>query len=158
MPTSIFKIFRPDEQKLKFLAQQLMDGYLNLSDERRNWKTIDFLIKYHFHPETKNIFYEAGDFGAILGFVDIIPGHKCKLSMKVWDKKPWGKKSVREARELIKTTMKKFRLKRLEAETPDERVVKMAKMVGFEIEGTKVLNFRWNGEFFPTYIMSIINE
>ena len=155
-PALMFKVFVPTEEKLNFLGKVLMDGYLNLSDEKRNQEAIEFILKYRFNSEMKNEFYEVGDFGAIIGFIDIIPGHKGRLIMKFWDRKIWGKRFVRETRKLIKATMKQFGLKRLEADTPDERVKQMAEIAGFKLEGTKLLDFRWNGEFFPTYILSII--
>jgi len=155
---SMFKLFKPTEEKLNFLGHQMMDGYLNLPDEKRNQEAIEFIIKYRFLPEMKNnVFYEIGNFGAIIGFIDIIPSHKCRLVMKFWNRKIWSKRLVREVRELIKATMKQHGLKRLEADTPDERVKRMAEMAGFELEGTKLLDFRWDGEFFPTYILSIID-
>lgn len=156
-PLSMLKIFRPSKQKLRFLAQQLMDGYLNLSDEKRNLEKIESIIGYYFYSGINSLYYEVGNFGALFGFADIIPGHKCEVFLKFWDKEVWNKTFVREARELIKIIMKQFRLKRLETETSDVRVVKMAKMVGFEVEEIKPFDFCWHGEFLPTYIMSIIN-
>lgn len=157
-PLSMFKIFKPTEKKLRFLAQHLLDGYLNLPDEKRNRENINSIIRHYFYAGNKNLYYEVGNFGAILGFVNIVFGYKCEVHMKFWDKNVWSKGSVREAKELIKTIKNQFRLEKLTTETSDKRVVKMAEIMGFEIEEIKPLDFCWNGEFFPTYIMSIINN
>jgi hypothetical protein len=51
--------------------------------------------------------------------------------------------------------MDMFKLRRVEAETPDERVLKMARLVGLRYEGVKVKDFMWDGEFYSQYMMAI---
>ena len=81
MEYKYFKPFKPTEIKTKELAGRLMDDYLYLSDESRNWETIYKILFTHFGNRNSSIFWEVGEFGGILGFIDIIEGWKYLYSI-----------------------------------------------------------------------------
>ena len=153
----MFKWFmpQPDDERLKILAQHLHDEYLYFSDEYRDYKVIYALFKAYFSWQHGfNLFYEIGDFGGIVGFLNIIPEHKSGLMLKLWNKELWGKQFVREGRELLDFIMDTFALKRVSTETADpEHVIKLAKVFGFKEEGRSPYEVKWNGEYFDNYIL-----
>ncbi len=153
-----FALFVPNEEKLRFFMQKLMDTPLYLSDEDRNLESIYRIVTYYLSDGRKNVLWEVGDFGGILGFVHIIPGHKASVLFKLWEPKLWTAGFVREAREFLAENMKELHLRRLETATADQRVVKMARAAGFEIEGIKTFSFMWDGEALDEYIMALIAE
>lgn len=66
---------------------------------------------------------------------------------------------MREARALCALVMDEFRLTRLSTETADkERIVPVAKMAGFTIEGCRPKDFKWNGEYYDTWLMGLVRE
>lgn len=143
-PSPQFRIFIPTQEKVEQIADWLYKGRLNLSDEQRNmeyiWKVI---IPNNYNRSDLTLFYEIGDFIGVLGFASIIPGFKCDLVMKFWDKDGWSISLVKEARGLLGLIMDSFDLIRVNARTPDKRVEKMAHLIGFKTEGRQCKNFMW---------------
>ena len=153
----IFTKFNPTEDKIKALSKKLMDEPLYLPDEFRDYELIHKMLFNNFSNKN-NIFWEVGDFGGILGFINIIPTYKCDMFLKLWDKTLWGATFTRELKELIKTTMIKYNLKRLAADSQDIRMAKMGKIVGFKVEGRFKYGFCWNGEYHTLHKMRILRE
>jgi len=158
MEYKYFKPFKPTDVKIKELASRLMNDYLYLSDEFRDWKIIYKILFNNISNKKSNDFWEIGEFGGILGFTGILEGWKCGVTLKFWDKKLWGTKFVREARELIKEIMNKYNLKRISTSSPDERIVKMAKLVRFKVEGRFKCGFKWNNKFYTLHMLRILKE
>jgi len=105
-----------------------------------------------------SIVYEICEMAGILAFLEVIPGFKCALAWQFWDKTAWskgGKSRVRDARELIKYIMDEFDLVRIGTRTADPRVVKLARMLGFEIEGLAKNDFKWGGKLYDIHIMGM---
>ena len=153
----IFTKFNPTEDKIKALSKKLMEEPLYLSDEYRDWKLIHKMIFESFSNK-ENIYYEMGNLGGLLGFVNIVPGHKADMVFKIWDKDVWGLRFAKELKILIKETMEKYGLKRMVTESADTKVVKFAKILGWKIEGRFKYGFRWNKEFFTLHRIRIIRE
>ena len=67
----------------------------------------------------------------------------------------YGDKTVTVLRSLTKNgkIAKTFRLKRMSTSTADERIVKMARLAGFEEEGTQSYTFKWKGKLYPTFLL-----
>lgn len=156
-PSPLFTRFAPTEEKLVTLEKQLRDGYLNLPDEHRKYVTIQQLM-IHYLGNLLNFVYEIGDFGGIFGFVNIVPSQKCDIIFKMWAKDIWKPSLIKESKKLIDLIINTFNLIRVNADTPDERVLRMAKMVGFKEEFTRENDFLWNGQLYPRYYLSIIRE
>ena len=154
----IFKKFIPTESKLKIFAQKLMDEPLYLSDKNRNYKRIWQILGHKFMRSSASEFYEVGDFGGLIGFVDISEGWQCELTFKLWDKKLWGKSLVRQSRELIREIINKYNLKRMATSSADVKIVKMAKMVGFKTEGRLKYGFKWGEKLYTLYLLRILKE
>ena len=154
---SLFTKFKPTDVKIKELAKKLMEEPLYLSDEYRDYSFIHKMLFNNFGNEN-NIFYEIGEFGGVLGFVNIIPEYKATALLKLWDKKLWGVAFAKELKELIKHIMIKYNLKRLATDSQDPRMVKLAKIMGFKIEGRFKYGFCWNGEYHTLHKMRILRE
>ena len=150
-----YKLFIPTKDKVAKLALELRDGHLNLPDEYRNEYSITSLLLAYFSPSQPHIFYEIGNFGGILGFAYIVESHKCELLMKMWDKSIWKPSVVKEAKRLIKTIMDEFNLIRINIETSDERVVKMAKILGFTKDGIREKDFSWDRKKYDLFLYSM---
>lgn len=160
-PSPNFKLFapKPDDERLKTLAEKLHDEKLYLSDEYRDYKIIYPMFQKYFSWQNGfNVFYEYGDFDVVMGFLNIIPEFRASLLFKMINKDSWGKGFVRESKRLIDVFMDAFKLKRLGTESPDEKVVRMAHMVGFQDEGIKIKDFKWDGQLFDVTMMSITRE
>lgn len=162
-PPEPFKLIRPDYNDIEFhkrivrLKHHLLNKYLETSDEHRNEQYLDYVIKGGFFGYGTAM-YEAGDFDALVGFINPIQGFKCNMSLNLIDKKIWGKEFIRASRKLIDMYMDEFKLKRISTQTADPKIVKVAKMVGFKIEGERPLDFMWNEHFFTTYLLGLTRE
>ena len=165
-PDPMFKLFTPVSAeptdpfylKVSKLQRLLMKRPLWLSDEYRTAKGIDAIIYSYFSGFTFNVFYEAGDFQALIGFMNIQPEFKCEMTLKLIDADLWGADFVRVSKELVELFIEQFRLKRISIETADERIVRMAKMAGFEDEGERPNDLMWEGKYYKKYILGKYGE
>lgn len=156
-PSPLFRVLRRTEDKDKIIASELMNGFLNLSDEYRYYNSIYKLMNYYFY-HSFSIFYEVGrenKFQALLGITNIIPQHKCDIMLKIFDKDFWGRDFVRETRSLLRLYMKELELKRISAESPDPRIVRIAKMVGFKVEGIRNKDFKFNDKYYDNFLLGM---
>lgn len=164
-PNDLFSWFVPDpkdpidfEKKMVRFKNYLMDKYLYLSDEFRNPRYIDAIVYNYFFGQQFNIFYEMGDFQGLVGFMNIIPGFKSGLIFKIWDKDAWTNGNARKMRECAKIVMDELGLERLTIQTPDRRMLKFGKIIGFNHEGTLPKNFLWNKKLYTTYLLGFVKE
>ena len=159
-PPPLFKLFGGTEEerkaKIMKLAKHLKEDYLMLSDEYRNYAAIYNLLAYYNLP--MHLFYEFGNFSGIIGFTDIIEGHKANIFFKIWDKSIFNKTFMRQIIELCDIVMDELLLKRLSAYTADKRMAKMAKMVGFTENHELKYDFRWDGKLYAQYYLGRIRE
>ena len=153
----IFTKFNPTEDKIKALSKKLMEEPLYLSDEFRDYEFIHKILFNNFSNKS-NIFYEMGEFGGLVGFVNIIPSFKCDIVFKLWNPELWGFRFKTQVRQLIKTIMEKYDLKRVATESADEKMAKMAKLCGFRTEGKFKHGFSWDGETYTLHKMRILRE
>lgn len=154
----LFKLFVPTEDKVKFIGRKLMDEYLYISDEYRDYAIIYAILNGYVNMPSNNVIYEIGDFDGILVLANIIPGWKAGLTFKLWNKKRWGPDFMREGKEFIAALMKAFKLQRLDTTSPDPRIIKMAKICGFKIEGTQKQGFSWDGKRYDNVLLAIVRE
>lgn len=152
-----FRPFVPTDEKILTIAKHLMYGYLNLPDYLRTWPAIHRMIN-RFMAEPIHAIYEFGNFDGIIIFSDIIFGFNANLIFKIWNPAGWSHGLVRAVRELIKTHMDGLKLVRLESSSPDPRIVRMAGMVGFEIEGMKKMAFPFDGKLYDDCFFSIVKK
>ena len=158
MEYKYFKPFKPTDVKIKELADRLMNDYLYLPDEFRDFKIIHKLLFNGFGNEELNTFWEIGEFDGILGFVNILKGHKAGVVFKLWNKELWGIGFVKEIKKLIKSIMEECNLKRVETETPDLKMVKAAKLCQFRVEGRFKNAFVWEKKMYTLHKMRILRE
>jgi RimJ/RimL family protein N-acetyltransferase len=162
-PPEPFRLLTPDNddfeffKKMRTLKKFLLEKYLYTSDEHRDPAYIDYSIETLLRTPG-NAFYEIGDFQGLIGFVGLIPGFKCGMLLKFWDKSQWNKSFIRACQELIDKWMNEFQLKRIYAQTADPKVVRMAQMAGFKVDGECPNDFMWRGTLKPQYILSITRE
>jgi len=156
-PQPLFKQFKPNEEKLKLIARELMDKKFNLSDEFRSYPAIYRILGYYLSMSF-SIFYEIGNMDALVGFVNIYPTFKAEALMKIVRPDFWSKDFVRQSRKVVSIVMDELQLKRLHTETADEKVVKLTELVGFKEDGIKPNDFMWERELFDVHVMSITRE
>ena len=160
-PAEFFYLFRAKEEKVKFIAKELMEKKFNLSDEFRTYPSIYNMLGYYLNGYSYSFFYEIrkeDTMQALLGFTNVLPGFKCEVLLKWFSDDLWSRDFVRQSEKVMRLVMKEFQLKRLHTETADLRIRKMAKMAGFKDNGIKPNDFRWDGELFPTYQLGIVEE
>lgn len=156
-PSPLFRVLKRTEDKDKIIAHELKNGFLNLDDRFRTYESIYKSMNYFFYYSF-SIFYEVGrddKFQALLGITNIIPLHKADVMFKVIDKTFWGKDFVKETRSLLRLYMKELELKRISAESPDPRICKLAKIVGFKVEGIRNKDFRWNDKYYDNFLLGM---
>ena len=151
----MFTKFNPTEDKIKALSKKLMEEPLYLSDEYRDYELIHKMLFNNFSNKN-NIFYEIGEWGGLVGFVNIIPEFKCDIVFKLWNPELWGFRFKTQLKELIKTIIEKYALKRVATESPDAKMAKMAKLCGFKVEARQAFAFQWDGEFYTNYKLRIL--
>lgn len=157
-PNETFSLFYPTPEKTQELSYRLMKEELYIPDEKRNWQTIKQLIRYYFSSIHFHLFYEIKNFQGLIGFMEIYPEYKALLLWKMWDKSVWNKTFARHGIEVINLIMDSYKLKRIGTETADPKVVKMAEMAGFELEGEKKNEFMWDGKFYKKYVLAKYGE
>jgi RimJ/RimL family protein N-acetyltransferase len=165
-PHPMFKQFIPTSEdptdpfflKVSKLQRLLMKRPLWLSDEYRTPQGIEAIIASFFSGSNFTVFYEVGEFQALIGFVNIQPEFKCELSLELIDAKIWGADLVRAGRELVELFVKEFRLKRISAGTADSRIARMAEMIGFKAEGYRPNDFMWDGKYYDKYLLGKYGE
>ena len=164
-PHPMFKIFKPDEKdpiifykKINRLKKLMVEKYLWLSDEYRTSQAADAIISSYFSGISFNVFYEVGDFQALIGFMRILPEFKCEMTLKLIDENIWGADFARATKELIELYMEQFQLKRISTETSDKRIVRMTELAGFVQEGERPDDLRWKNKFYPKYILGKYGE
>lgn len=153
----IFNKFTPTEDKIKALSKKLMQEPLYLSDEFRDYELIYKMLFNNFSNKN-NIFYEIGEWGGLVGFVNIIPEFKCDIVFKLWGSDLWGFRFKTQIKQLIKTIMEKHDLKRMSTESADEKMTRMAKLCGFKVEGRFKYAFMWENEMYTLHKMRILKE
>ena len=151
----IFTKFNPLEHKVKALSKKLMEEPLYLSDEYRSYKLIHRMLFNNFGSKN-NIFYEMGEFGGIIGFVNIIPDFKCDIVFKLWNSELWGFRFKTQFKQLIKSIIEKYNLKRVAGESPDEKMVRLARLCGFKVEGRLKNAFQWEDKMYTSHKMRIL--
>ena len=142
----------PFYTKVVKFKRMLMDKYLWLPDEHRTEQSIDAIVGSFFAGNSCTVIYEVG------GFVNIIPGYKCEVTFKIWDKDLWNKSFVRAGRELLDLYTKELRLKRMSTSTADIKMVKFTKMFGFKEEGRLPNAFRWREKFYTKFLLGRYGE
>jgi len=153
----VFTKFNPTEDKIKALSKKLMEEPLYLSDEYRDYEFI-YKMLFNGFSNKNNIFYEIGEFGGLIGFVNITPEFKCDIVFKLWDSKLWGFRFKTQVKQLIKTIMEKYDLKRIATDSADERMTRMAKICGFRVEGRFKYGFSWDKKTYTLHKMRILRE
>ena len=152
-PTKDIKRFVPTNEKVLVLAKHLLEDKWYLQDADRRYELIHALIQAYLHGPMLSIMYEIGNFQGIAGFVNIIPEHKAECILKLWDGKAFGPDLCRQMKDTTNIVMKEFRLWRLDADTPDDKIVRLAKMLGFDKEGSRKYGFMWGSKPYTNYIL-----
>lgn len=158
-PSPLLRLFCPTIEKLQFLANKFATGYLYAPDELRTPQKILELMKHLFpyaiEPSQRpfHVYYEIGDFDGLVGFTNILRDYRCGSFLKIWNPEIWGPTLARDLTELADRFMQEYHIKRMELETADERMVKVAKICGLKQEGTKALGFRFDGKFYTAYML-----
>jgi len=156
-PGKDLKLFEPTEKKINSLADKFYIGWLWLPDELRDKNGILGTINYLFPNLTgtnqgSHVYYEMGDFQGLLGFCNILPDHKCDLFFRIWDKAFWGPTVGRDLRMLVMCFMRGWGLRRISFQTPDIKSKRLAEFLGFQVEGTQKLGFKFDGKYLTNFL------
>ena len=154
----IIHTFTPTPEKMMAVANMLMTRELYLVDNMRDWNTVYAIAASYVNRPQQNMIFEMGDFDGLVGFLNVLPGYKATLLFKLWNPDIWKLSLTKEVRKFIADGMKNLGLVRLDTHTADPRIVRMAKMAGFKVEGCRRLNFPWNGVLYDEIILAIIKE
>jgi hypothetical protein len=154
---NLIKRFIPTETKMEFLTDVLLNKDLYLPDEYRDRKSVTQLLLYYLYG-SRSLLYELGNWAGFMGFINIIPSYKCGFIMKLWDGEAWGFPLAKELKRFTSDQMKLYGLHRLELQTPDESGIRIAKIMGFVIEGNQKYGFRWNGKMLTNTCLRKIRE
>jgi len=156
-PTPMFNVYEQTPQKNMAVARYLMEGYLNLSDEHRNYDLIYEMLNRYVNGGA--LMYEIGELNGLMGFIDIVPMYKAGVFLKIFDNSVWGKTVVREGLQVLDIVSNAFEFKRLSTKSADPRVVKMCeKLFGFKREGMRPLDFSWDGKLYDNYLLGRIRK
>jgi hypothetical protein len=150
-----------DDERLKKISYQMVNHLFLLSDEVRNY---DFAWKYLFEVVCggKIQFYaienDAGLQG-ILAVSSVVPGHKAKLLMYIWNYELFNdEKFLEEMRDFIEKQMLKYGLHRLSYETADAELAARLADLGFKIEGRQKYAFMKNEKMITNFLLRKIKE
>lgn len=165
-PAPLIKLFAPTLPRIQDFGRKLADNYLYTSEEMRTKEKITAIIGYYFpyvlnySAKPFNVWFEIGDWGGLLGFIDILPGYKASALLKLWDKSLWGPTLARGLKELSTRFMREYKLRRVGLMTADEQMRDLAtKFCGFKQEGTQKYGFKWGEELRTLYLLrKILDE
>jgi len=132
--------------------------YLFASDDCRDLKTVQGIMKMYLLGGACNIFYEVGDFGGLVGFTNIKEGDKATMIVKVWSKRVFTKDNVRSFMELARTYVDEFKLRRLSMDTAHRKFARLAETAGMTIEGVMKKDFKWGGRYYDRYLLALYGE
>lgn len=158
-PSPLIKVFTPTLAKISDFGTKLKHNYLYTPDELRTDEKIAAVVAYYFPWGTElaikpmNVWFEIGDWGGLLGWVDIIPGYKASALLKLWEPELWGPTLARDLKVLAKRFMDEYKLIRCSLSTADPRMKKMAEMMGFVTEANQSCGFRFDGKYFTNYLL-----
>lgn len=158
-PSPLLHLFSPTIEKIQFIADKFANGFLYIPDELRTPEKITALMAHLFPYATDpayrpfHVYYEIGNFDGLVGFTNIIPEYRCGSFLKIWNPAVWGPTLARDLTELADRFMQEYHIKRMELETADERMVKVAKICGLKQEGTKALGFRFENKLYTSYLL-----
>ena len=156
-PIGELSFFYPDnseDERLKKFVNLLMKKDRYVSDELRDYDKLWQMVFSIFYGNKINLVFQMGDFQGMLGFLDIIPGWKCRLMFKIWDKTIWNKQNIRDGRTLLDRIFDRFNLIRMEVHSADPVMFKMSKIFGFEEEGRMLKAFKWDGKIYDLALFS----
>jgi hypothetical protein len=131
-----------EEKFRKAFDEQMSAEWLHVSDEARVPGFVGPSLVRVFSEGPHEVF-ELGEDGLLI-FKDIVPGFKCAMSFILWNHESKSVQLFRETRKWIEEIAREYRLVKVETQTADERVVRMAKLLGFELEGYRPDSF-WRG-------------
>jgi len=156
---NVLQVFTPDvkDKRLADFKRRLLESPMYLQDEFRSPDMVEVLTRIMF-LDPRNIFFEIGKWQGLVGFINILVGYKCSVAFKLWDKAVFGPTLVRELREASDAVMGSYRLKRMTTDTPDESMVKLAKMCGFKVESRQKYGFRWEGKLMTNFLLRKLDE
>jgi hypothetical protein len=155
-----YRFFRPmrvlNENQIDNLAELMASGYLYVSDEHRNSRDIWSMLYRVLSKDPScgfHVAYEIGNLDGLLIFADIIRGFKCRVSLKYWDPSDFGKSIIREGRRLVDEFAAGTGLVRMNSETADPKIVKLAGLFGFGVDAVIKNDFMWDGKLYDRYIL-----
>jgi len=131
---------------------------LFVSDEYRDRAIIEWIMKGYLYGGACNIFYEVGDFGGLVGFLNIREKDKASMMVKVWDRRVLTKQNVRDFIKLARTFVKEFKLKRLGIDTAHEGFARLAETAGMTSEGVLKHDFKWGGRYYDRHLLALYGE
>jgi hypothetical protein len=140
-----------DEKFVRLYNEQMREDLLHVSDEARLPGPVFSGLLRVVMPGPHEI-YEIGDCGVVV-FRDIADGFKCYVSLILWDRGIWGHSIVREAKRKIEDVARAHKLIKMETYTADERVAKLARLLGFETEGYRTDSFLRGKDLYGVTLM-----
>jgi RimJ/RimL family protein N-acetyltransferase len=156
-PTEYFSIANINDDEAETFIKHLREDYLYVDDRLRNDDALRSMLWGHF-ASGQCLIYEIKGGRGYVGFVDIAPGYKANAIMKFWGTDIWGPSFIKQLRKLVDTVVEQFDLQRISTESPDPRIVKLARMVGFRVEGTREKDFQWDGILYDNTLMGYVRE
>jgi len=142
-------------EKKEILISKMLYSFLWLPDEVRASHEIEVFVDYLFSG-TRSAFWEIGNFDGIVGFYDILPEYKCVFLARLWHRSAWSHSLVREIKDLALKFRADQRMRRISLATPDERLGKLARLIGFRAEGTQKNAFRFERKLYTQFLYRLI--
>jgi hypothetical protein len=157
-PTPNFALFHPTAEKMEALIKMFMERPLWMSDEFRTEEEVRANLIFYCGGSANSLFYEYGDFKAVVGLSGIAPGWKANVTFKLIDRTAFGRPMMKEGRRFLDTMMDAFKLRILHTETPDKTIAQIAEICQFNIDGARPLDFMWHGDLYDVILMSRMSQ
>jgi len=162
-PDGPFTPFVPKSQndiefwrKVVIFERKLLTKRMFLVDDQRTPQIVHGIVKRCLYGSNDicNLIYEIGDFGGIIGFLNITEGGNAQVIVKPWSKDIAKLSVMKGLKRLISTVMEEFDLRRLTSDTASKQIKALAERAGMVVEGTLVQEYKWGGQYYDRYLLA----
>ena len=140
---------------------RLMNEKFGIQDHMHNYKRVMDVLKEKT-GQNDSVFFgmynDEDELIGVFGATDIVDGHSGKFWMLVWNKDCVCLSAMKYIKNFLDCLAGIHDLRRIEAQTPCDKLVRILKALRFKVEGRFKNGYRWQGKFYTLYQLRKLKE